>query len=183
MFFDVEVLCYAVKPSIRVATKAMLDTGSSLSFISTRLFQYLPKSIMEPTSFNAQMADGSALAVKKCCKLSFKLVNGSHPNITCRILCCVIRLPPQVDMLLGAPFHKDHSLRLDWKKGLIEFPAKVGHPKFPHSPPQYGPASHLSVLDCPKALRRGESVIACVVRPLAGGEEEPKQLLSAVQGW
>ncbi len=43
----------------------MLDTGSSLSFISTRLFQYLPKSIMEPTSFDAQMADGSALAVKK----------------------------------------------------------------------------------------------------------------------
>ena len=70
MFLDVEVFCYAVKPSIRVATKAMLDTGSSLSFISTRLFQYLPKSIMEPTSFNAQMADGSALAVKKCCNLS-----------------------------------------------------------------------------------------------------------------
>ena len=52
----------------------------------------------------------------------------------------------------------------------------MGHPKFPHSPPQYGPTSHLSVLDCQKALRQGESVIACVVRPLAGGEETPKQL-------
>ena len=171
MFLDVEVFCYAVKHSIQVATKAMLDTGSSLSFISTRLFEYLPKSIMEPTSSDAQMADGSALAVKKCCKLSFKLVNGSHPNITCSIKCCVIRLPPQVDMLLGAPFHKDHDLRLDWRKWLIEFPTKVGRPKFSHSPPQYGPASHLSVLDCQKALRRGESVLACVVRPLAGGEE------------
>ena len=129
--------------------------GNVVALISTRLFQYLPKSIMEPTSFNAQVADGSALAVKKCCKLSFKLVYGLHPNITCRILCCVIRLPPQVDMLLGAPFHKDHSLRLYRRKRLVEFPAKVGHPKFPHSPPQYGPASHLSVLDCQKALRRG----------------------------
>ena len=113
------------------------------------------------------MADGSALAVKTCCTLSFKLVNGSHPNITCSIECCVIRLPPQVEMLLGAPFHKDHNWRLDRRKWLVEFPAKVGG---------CGPASHLSVLDCQKALRRGESVIACAVRPLAGGEEEPKQL-------
>ncbi len=50
-----------------------------------------------------------------------------------------------------------------------------GHPRFPHNPPQYGPDSHLSVLDCQKVLRRGESVIACVVRPVAGGEETPKQ--------
>ena len=55
MFLDVEVFCYAVKPSIQVATKAMLDTGSSLSFVSTRLFQYLPTSIIEPTSFDAQI--------------------------------------------------------------------------------------------------------------------------------
>ncbi len=40
MFVDVEVFCYAVKPSIHVATKVMLDTGSSLSFISTRLFSF-----------------------------------------------------------------------------------------------------------------------------------------------
>ena len=97
-------------------------------------------------------------------------------TLSCRILCCVIRLPPQVDMLLGAPFHKDHSLRLDWRKGLVVFPDKMGHPRIPHSPPQYEPASHLSVLDCQKALRRGEHVIACVVRPLAGGEETSKQL-------
>ncbi len=99
MFLDVEVFCYAVKPSIHVATKAMLDTGSSLPFISIRLFRYLPKRIMEPTSFDAQMADGSALAVRKCCTLSFKLVNGSGPNVAFRIQCCVIQLPPQVDML------------------------------------------------------------------------------------
>ncbi len=39
MFVDVEVFCYAVKPFIHVATKqghATLDTGSSVSFISTR---------------------------------------------------------------------------------------------------------------------------------------------------
>ncbi len=154
----------------------MLDTGSSLSFISSRLFQYLPKSIMESTSFNALMADGSDLAVKKCCRISFKLLNGSHPNVTCRVKCCVIRLPPQVDMLLGAPFHRDHSLQLDWRKGLVAFPAKVGRPQFPHSPPQYGTDSHLSVLECQKAVRRGDRVFACVVRPLAGGEEDPPHL-------
>ena len=38
MFLDVEVFCHAVKPAIWIATLAMLDTGSSLSFISTRLF-------------------------------------------------------------------------------------------------------------------------------------------------
>ena len=108
MFLDVEVFCHAVKPAIRVATTAMLDTGSSLSFISTRLFQCLPKSVMKPTSFNAQMANGSALAVKKCCILNFKLLHGSHPDITCHVKFCVIRLPPQVDILLGAPFHRDH---------------------------------------------------------------------------
>ena len=176
MFLDVEVFSYAVKCTVKVSTKGMLDTGSSLSFLSTRLFQYLPKSIMESTSFNAQMADGSELAVKKCCKIYFKLLNGSHPNITCHVQCCVIRLPPQVDLLLGAPFHRDHSLQLDWRKGLVAFPAKVGCPKFPHSPPQYGPDSHLSVLECQKAVRRGDRVFACVVRPLAGGEEEPPHL-------
>ncbi len=110
MFLDVEVFSYAVKPAVKISTKAMLDTGSSLSFISTRLFHYLPKSIMEPTSFSAQMADGSELTVKKCCNLNVKLLNGSHPNVTCRVKCCVIRLPPQVDMLLDAPFHRDNSL-------------------------------------------------------------------------
>ena len=35
---------------------------------------------------------------------------------------------------------------------------------------------HLTFLSCQKALRRGEHVIACLVRPLAGGEEAPKQL-------
>ncbi len=38
MFSDVErtVFCHAVKPAMQVATEAMLDTGSSLSFISAR---------------------------------------------------------------------------------------------------------------------------------------------------
>ncbi len=179
MFVDVEVFCYAVKPSIHVATKAMLDTGSSLSFISTRLFQYLPKSIMKPTSFNAQMADGSALAVEKCCTLGFRLVNGSQSNIAFRMKCCVIRLPPQLDMLLDAPFHKDNRLSLDWRKGLVGFPAMKGHPKFPHNPLQYGPDSHLSVLDCQKALRGGEDVFACVRRETIGwGRRDAETALS-----
>ncbi len=127
---------------------------------------------MNPTSFSAQMADGSALAVKKCCNLRFRLVEGSQSNITCRIKCCVIWLPPQVDMLLGAFFHKDHRSSLHWRKGLVGNPDIEGHPKFPDNPPQYGPDSHPSVLDCQKA--RGENVIACVVRPSAGGEETPK---------
>ena len=176
MFLDVEIFSFAVRPPIRIATKAMLDTGSSLSFISTRMFQHLPESIMELTSFTAQLADGSDLAVEKCCTVSFKLINGSHPNITCRVKCCVIRLPPQVDMLLGAPFHRDHSLQLEWRKGLVVFPNRSNRPTFSHSPPQYGPDSHLSVLDCQKAVRRGDRVFACVVRSLAGGEEAPTQL-------
>ncbi len=155
----------------------MLDTGSSLSFISTRLFQCLPKSIMKPTSFNAQMADGSALAVRKCCILSFKLLHGSHPNVTCRVKFCVIRLPPQVDMLLGAPFHRDYSLQLDWGKRLVIFPNRSSRPAFSQSPPQYGPDSHLTVLNCQKTIRRGEPVFACFERPLAGGGEEPPQSL------
>ena len=161
MFLDVEIFSFAVRPPIRIATKAMLDTGSSLSFISTRMFQHLPESIMELTSFTAQLADGTDLAVEKCCTVSFKLINGSHPNITCRVKCCVIRLPPQVDMLLGAPFHRDHSLQLDWRKGLVVFPKRSNRPTFPHSPPQYGPDSHLTVLDCQKAVRRGDRVFAC----------------------
>ncbi len=158
MFLDVEVFCHAVKPAIRVATVAMLDTGSSLSFISTRMFQCLPKCIMKPTSFNAQMADGSALAVRKCCILSFKLLHGSHPNITCRVTFCVIRLPPQMDMLLGAPFHRDYSLQLDWGKRLLIFPNRSNRLAFSQSPPQYGPDSHLTVLNCQKTIRRGEPV-------------------------
>ena len=155
----------------------MLDTGSSLSFISTRLFQCLPKSIMKRTSFNAQMANGSALAVKKCCILSFKLLHGSHPDMTCRVKFCAIRLPPQVDMLLGAPFHRDHRLQLDWEKRLVIFPHRSNRPAFSRSPPQYGPHSHLTELNCRQTIRRDEPVFACFERPLAGGEGAPPQSL------
>ncbi len=127
------------------------------------------------------MANGSALAGKKCCILSFKLLNGSYPNnITYRVKFCVIRLPPQVDILLGALFHRDHSLQLDWRKRLVIFPNRSNRPAFSVSPPQYGPDSHLTVLDCQKTIRRSEPVFACFERPLAGGEEEPPQSLPLI---
>ena len=143
MFLDVEAIIYRVRPPICVRTKAMLDTRSSLSFMSTRLYDKLPKRIMEPAAFQAQLADGSEMPFNHCCQLVLKFLNGSHPLMTLTIQVCVLHLPPQVDILLGAPFHRSHKVQVDWVRGLwvrglVIFPKKRGRrPSFPHCPPQY----------------------------------------------
>lgn len=64
MFSDVErkVFCHAVKPAMQVATEAMLDTGSSLSFISARLSARSVASQQHCDTHELQRPDGGWMA-------------------------------------------------------------------------------------------------------------------------
>ena len=82
MFLDVEAITYRVRPPICVRTKAMLDIGGSLSFMSTRLYDKLPKRIMKPVAFQAQLADDTEMPVNHSCQIVLKFLTGSHPLMT-----------------------------------------------------------------------------------------------------